>query len=118
MAEFPTFTHFTEDSSLFNIDFEDNALRSPTDSGHEITRPRNTRPQRRIFTSGFTGMDHNQFTTLYNFYMLHTTHTAFGYTVPATGEWVLVKFKEPMKISWKGIGLTKRWDTRYTLKEQ
>lgn len=117
MADFPVFTDMTEDSALFEIEREDNAVRAPTEGGYEFTRKRFTRPQRKIFNTGFTSLSHDNFLTLDAFYNTHETNLAFYYTVPTSGEIVTVRFAEPIKESHKGVGTVKLWDVRLKLKE-
>ena len=117
MANFPSVSPYTEDASLLEIEREDNALRAPTDGGYEFVRPRFTRRQRRLITSGFTALPHAYFLTVDAFYNTYETTQAFTYTLPTTGEVLTVRFAEPIKHSHKGFGHTYLWDVRFKLKE-
>ena len=82
------------------VSIEDAVLRSDTDSGHVITRPKFTK-SRRSFTINYEDAPLSDMTTLEDFYFddCGNGSAVFNWTRPDTGQVFVVGFKEPMKSS-------------------
>ena len=115
---FPVELASEQDSSKFQVEQEDNAVKGETEGGYVFTRRRNTRRPRRTFTTGFTDISQALQEKLETFYDLVGTHTPFVYTNPATGKTFRVRFTAGPKYQYTGMGKTRLWSVAsLTLKE-
>lgn len=112
MSDFPPVGMIDgEDSQQYGVSVEDVAVATPTDGGYDITRPRHTRTPRREYTTGFTDISDADKLLLEAFYEARKGGSqSFTYTDPTKGVEKLVRFKGPLKLSYRGIGGVHRWD--------
>ena len=109
MALFPTLS-IGQVPKYFGIEYEDNATKSKTEGGYVLSRPKFSRRPRRTVTTGFEEITQADFDAWESFYRAHGTYKIFTYVLPTTGEEVLVRFAEPPKPKYVGIGGIHRWN--------
>lgn len=116
MANFPTITA-RQDQKFYTEDAEDTGMKSETDGGYEITRPRHTRRPRRIFTTGFTDISNADKTAIQNFYNEVGTYNLFTWINPVTNTGITVRFSKPVKFKYANAhkltagAVSHRWDS-------
>lgn len=106
----------------YQIEYEDNLIRSTTEDGYEITRPRYTKQRKRIVLKW--DIVNSEYTTINNFY---TTSTLFGSlpfnltfsTSDSTPNSAItfsstVRFASPPKMTYAGIGV---WELECSFRE-
>jgi len=100
-----------EDSKYFEVSQEDPAIRTSTDGGYQLTRPRYTRRPRRVFKTGFTQISEADRALLETFWNTQLGGSkSFTWTIPTTLEEVTVRFEEEMDFKYKGVGGTHYFD--------
>lgn len=83
------------DDSKYQEKRADPAMRAKTDGGYVVTRPRFTRRPRRTWTIGFTNIGDADKKALGDFWdSVRGGSEAFNWTLPITGEAVVVRFAE------------------------
>jgi hypothetical protein len=100
-----------EDSAQFQEERRDPTIRKEFEGGFVVTRPRYTRPPARVITTGFTSisqLDYNLLMTYWN--AKRGGSVSFPYTHPTTGETLTVRFLEPLRAKYVGMGNTRLWD--------
>lgn len=118
MANFPTLNN-KEDSKKFGFDTEDVGIRSDMEGGYVLTRPRHTRPPRRIFKTGFTGINNTDFNSFMAFWNSYGTYKAFTYIVKTSNnELVNVRFQAKPNFQYVGVGATYLWDINDIILEE
>jgi hypothetical protein len=124
MADFPIVSLATkEDSAKYGFEQEDNAVKPQMEGGYVLSRPRFTRRPRRTWKTGFTDITNADKLLLEAFYNAKGTHMSFTYLVPVpdteggSKETVTVRFKEPLKFTYAGIGATAHWNVEVSLEE-
>jgi hypothetical protein len=97
MTTYPSFPTLSqkEDQQYFGRTSDDPAIKAPVEGGYEITRPRYTRPPRRIWKTGFSLLTEADIAALDSFWTtVQGGSLAFNYTLPTSGETVLVRFNK------------------------
>lgn len=117
MADFPL--PLTQiDSSTFKEGIVDKTVRSETDGGYELTRPRSTRAPRRTFEGTFTHVTEAGRAGIAAFVASkYVSALSFTFLHPVTSETLTVRFDGEPKYVYKGIGGTHRWDITFSLKQ-
>ena len=116
MADFPP-SGLKEDSSKGSDTVEDGMMRAKAEGGYQIIRPRTTRPERRLFSTGFTHINAIEKATLEAF-QNNYKGSAFTYQVPYSEEVVTVQLEDRFEFSYTGYGGSHTWDTNtVTLRE-
>lgn len=100
-----------QDSAYFSEQHMDNTVRAETEGGYTITRPRTTRPPKRIWTTGFTEIDQNDKKLLEDFYRaMRGGAMSFTWQHPVTGQVHVVRFgAEGLNFRYVGAGGNHRW---------
>jgi hypothetical protein len=115
---FPTGLAPLQDSRYYDVEQEDNSLRTKADDGYVITRAKHTRAPRKTFTTGFTNMKDADKLTLQGFFDSMKGGLVFDWTDPPTGSVFTVRFAEgPLKFKYVGIGNNKQWDVSFRLEQ-
>jgi hypothetical protein len=120
MADFPPVTMSAKEDSKYRSDSKaDPAMRTETDSGWVLSRPRYTRLPRKTFVTGFTGISQADYTAFGNFYdSKFGGSSVFTWTDPTSGVTYNVRFKGGYQAKYVGMGLTFLWDvTNITLEQ-
>lgn len=108
-----TSTGFTakEDSKYLSEDPKDPTMRAEAEGGFVMTRARFTRAPPRVVKTGFTNISEADRAKLKAFYDAQRGGAgSFGYTHPVSGESLTVRFAEPPRFRYAGVGATFRWD--------
>jgi hypothetical protein len=101
----------SEDSSKFSETPVDPAIRGEFEGGFISTRPRFTRPDLEVITTGFTDISDADWRRLRDFYRAaRGGSSSFYYIHPVTDELLTVRFLKPLKASYVGMGGNHRWD--------
>jgi len=108
-SDFPLATQNT-DNKKHSVTKLDNVIRANSESGHQISRARNTRRPRRLFTTGFTNIETTQRDLIEAFYDANVAQS-FVYRVPFSGEEVSVTFQGPIEWTYVGTYPFIRWDS-------
>ena len=117
MANLPVLSK-GESPSLWGVGHEDVGMKSETDGGYVFTRPRHTRKPRRTFSTGWMDMNQTDFDAMENFFDIVGAFTAFNYVnYMKSDEIVNVRFAEPPKYSYEGVGATKRYTIKIKIEE-
>ena len=102
---------------IMPLDFtrEDSVLRSETDGGYVMTRPRFTR-SRAIITVGYESLPDAEAYAIDDFYVIDCANGSaiFQWTHPTRNTVYNVRFKEPVKISHTSYGYC---DVQFTLEQ-
>lgn len=113
MSDFPPATVQKEHSEFYGEETVDPNIRAEMEGGYDISRARYNRDARRIFKTGWKLLYDNEKTTLDNFQKGRKyTALSFTYTIPTSGEVVIVKFERPLKFNYIGMGPTKLWECK------
>lgn len=110
---FPGMTGFTakEDSAQFEEERVNPAIRKEFEGGFVATRPRYTRAPSRRITTGFTNISQADYDVLCAYWDTKRGGAiSFSYIHPTTGQTLTVRFAEPLKAKYVGMGNTKLWD--------
>lgn len=100
-----------EDSSKYSESSEINAISEKTESGYSITRARFKQPRRRTFETAFTNLRESEKLELQDFEEeVGGIITPFYWRNPQSLELILVQFMEPLKFSYSGTGVSRRWN--------
>lgn len=100
-----------EDSAQFEEEYLNPAIRKEFEGGFVATRPRYTRPPARKITTGFTAISQADYARLVNYWNAKRGGSvSFPYIHPTTGETLTVRFVEPLKAKYQGMGQTRLWD--------
>lgn len=108
------------DDSKYQEERLDPAMRATTEGGYVVTRPRYTRRPRRVWKIGFTNISDADKAALETFWnSVRGGSEAFNWTLPVTGEQVVVRFAEGTKLGFSYAGplaledgtLAGRWNT-------
>ena len=108
--DFPAALAARQDSAHFKVEREDKTIRGSMEGGYEHTRPRHTRRNRRIFTTGFTDISQAEFEALEDFYDQVGGHTNFNWVNPTNGENFVVRFEKPIAGKYIGAGGNHRYE--------
>jgi len=113
MADFPPpLVQGKEDSQYFQEIGQNPAMAAETDGGYTITRPRFTRPPRRVFVTGFTELTDAEKQVLFDFWNAKKgSSEPFTYQHPVSGVVYTVRFKPgtELKAKYVGRGLMRLW---------
>lgn len=107
-----------EDSSKLAPTFKDNTVKTQIEGGYVFTRPRTTRKPRRVFKTGFTEITNDDKILLENFFEMKQCSAPFTWTDWTTGQEYVVRFLEPIKFDYVGVGETKLWNVPQITLEQ
>jgi hypothetical protein len=100
-----------EDSAQFQEERRDPAIRKEFEGGFTVTRPRYTRPPARIITTGFTSISQVDLNLLMTYWDDRRGGAlSFPYVHPTTGQTLTVRFTEPLRAKYTGMGNTRLWD--------
>jgi hypothetical protein len=100
-----------EDSSQFEEERVDPAIRKEFEGGFVATRPRYTRAPATKITTGFTNMTQTEYAILQSFWDAKRGGSiSFTYIHPTTSASLTVRFAAPLKGKYVGMGNTKLWD--------
>lgn len=119
MSDFPT-AGVKEDSRFFAELPEDPAVRSETEGGYIITRPRHTRTPRKTFDTGFTSISQASKAAIDAFYATKRGGSqSFTWTNPTTAVEHTVRFKGALKWKYDGFasGQVHLWSATVQLEE-
>lgn len=119
MSNFPTKGNGlsrAESPSLYNLEWEDNVRKAPTDAGYEFRRRKFTRTPPRIIQTGFISLPHADYLVLEAFWLQHQEDTEFSYYDYPSAVWRTVRFDE-FKPDYVGVGPTKLWTVKIKMKE-
>lgn len=89
---------------MFSEGHIDNALKSSTDGGYVLSRPRYTRSPLRKFTTGFSDLTEAEKESLLTFFNTYGTYQIFQYTHPITAVQYDVRFEAPPLPKYIGRG--------------
>lgn len=119
MADFPPVGMIDgEDSRYYDEEHVDNLISSEAEDGYEITRPRTTRRQGSIFSTGFTDISQADKELLQSFWeSVRGGANVFTWDNPITGVTKNVRFKGSLKFTYAGIGGNHRYNCEVQLKE-
>lgn len=112
MAEidFPPALAARQDSSMYSRAQTDNTIKSSMESGKIHTRPRTTRPPKKIFTTGFTDITQAEILAFESFFDIVGTHQVFNWTDPTSIVTYEVRFGDkPPPADYIGMGGTHRY---------
>lgn len=108
-----------EDSQYFEETSTDPTIRVETEGGYVITRKRFTRAPRKLITTGFTFISDAAKEMLASYYAMKGGGAeAIPYIHPISGVTLTMRFKEPMKFKYVGIGPRRAWDVKSISLEQ
>lgn len=113
MADFPPAgMENKEDSSHFQVSFEDLSDSRQTDGGYKYTRSKYTRKPRKKLKIGFTAIPEADKLLIEAFYNEHFGgNTVFTYQSYESGRpTYLVRFTGPVGFRYSGVGITPLWD--------
>lgn len=100
-----------EDSSLFEEETVDPAIRKEYEGGFVVTRPRYTRAPSTTITTGFTGISEANYRIIRGYWdTKRGGSVSFSYIHPTTNATLTVRFAAPLKAKYVGMGLTRLWN--------
>lgn len=105
-----------ESPSFYEIERIDKTLKAETDGGYEFRRNRFTRPERRVISTGFISLPHEDYVKLDAFYAAHTKVVAFTYFDYIHGVTRQVRFDE-FKPDYVGVGQNRMWTIKIKMSE-
>lgn len=109
MATFPLASR--QDSSKYKRSAEDPAIKSETDGGYVVSRPKFTRAPRKKYTTGFTNLSNTERAELEAFWdTVKGGSNMFDWEDPIDGTLKTVRFTKPLSFEYAGIGGNHRWD--------
>jgi hypothetical protein len=107
-----------QDAKKFGLEYEDPAIKADTEGGYVYSRARFTRAPRRTWSSGYTYIADVSRLQLEAFWTtVMGGSVIFQWRNPADGSDYLVRFAEPIKLSYVGAGTNKRWDVSFKVEE-
>lgn len=120
MSDFPPAgMTMKEDSSQYDLEQEDNTIRSTMEGGYVFTRPRTTRNPKQKFKTGFSSITEADRTLLRNFYIsVKAGASIFTWTDPTDGVEHDVRFAESIKYKYAGMGETRLYDVHGIILEE
>lgn len=119
IQSFPTkgpYLSKSESPSLYDVIYQDNVQKASTDGGYEHRRRKFTRTPRRVISTGFLDLSHDEFILLENFFLFHQMDKEFYYTDYMMGVTRTMRFDE-FNPSSKTIGTNRRWDVKIKMSE-
>lgn len=119
LYNFPTLSPAAvPDSSQFQVMFEDPVMRSEMEGGYVITRARHTRAPRKTWRIVYRMLRNFDRLTLESFWTTVRGGSAtFNWTNPQDGSTYIVRFKDPLQMTYVGRGSNQRWDCSFTLEQ-
>lgn len=119
MSDFPPLATIKEDAKHYSVTRKDNTIRTDVEGGYTISRPRTTRALRRIWTTGFTGIDNTERNLIETFYAEQSRGGAmtFSWTDPIEQEEHVVRFIGDLSWQYEGMGSRPLWTLKVTLEE-
>lgn len=118
MSEFPPVGAAKEDNGFYSLKRIDKTVRVETEGGYVVTRPRTTRPARRVWTTGWTETDNTTKNLIETFYVNKAGGAnSFTWRDPTTNTEYTVRFVGDLEMNYKGIGATHRWSIKVTLEQ-
>lgn len=100
-----------EDSSQYDLELEDNTIRSKSEAGYVFTRKRSTRRPRRHFKTGFTSINEADKALLVSFYdSVGGGSSIFTWTDPTDDTEYSVRFVSNLKFDYVGMGETRLYN--------
>ena len=101
-----------EDSKYLQEEPADPTIRHESEGGFVMTRARYTRAPTVTITTGWTDISDADKRLLMTFYgtVARGGAAAFSYVHPVSGDILTVRFKEPPRPKYAGVGATYRWD--------
>jgi hypothetical protein len=106
------------DSAQFSEKRADIASASSSEDDYEFTRPRHTRAPGRTWQVAYRELTAADYNTLNAFWdTVKSGAIMFNWVNPSNGVSYIVRFKGEMEWTYVGVGATKRWDCRFTLKQ-
>lgn len=107
-----------EDSAFYAYKRIDKTVRVETEGGYVATRPRNTRPPRRQWTTGWSLITQPDKIRLDDFYEdMHGGANSFTWTDPANLIEYTVRFVGDLEFDYKGVGDTRLWAVKIKLEQ-
>lgn len=117
MSDFPP-VGVKEDAAHYSLTRKDNTVRTTTEGGYTITRPRTTRALRRTWNTGFTALDNTQRIAVEDFYEQQRGGAmTFTWTDPIDSVEHVVRFVGDLSWKYEGIGPVPLWTVTVTLEE-
>jgi hypothetical protein len=119
MANFPRKPAISigESPSKYDVIPEANEVKADAEGGYEFKRKRFTRAARNMITTGFIGIKNADKMVLEAFYNTHGTTVAFTYIDDVSNVTRQVRFEDPPKWDYIGIGTTRLWSPSFKMKE-
>lgn len=120
MADFPPSGMTAKEDSRYRTQKQaDPVLRSETDGGYVITRPRYTRAPRKTFTTGFTSVSQADKVLMESFWDSHKGGAlSFTWADPVTTTVYTVRFMGQPEYKYVGMKTTYLWDITNVVLEQ
>jgi hypothetical protein len=114
---FPASITGLQDSKFYNIELEDQSIKTSIEGGYVVSRARHTRPPRRTYTTGFSSMTASQLGDLVAFWdSVRGGSTVFDWIEPITQAAASVRFVEKsLHLKYVGMGPTRLWDVTFKL---
>jgi hypothetical protein len=114
---FPTLST-GQNSALYGVELEDQSMKTPTDGGYVISRPKHTRKPRRSFKTGFTKLRVEDRELLEDFYeSVRGGSVIFDWTDPSTKKVHQVRFEGTLSFKYSGAGRLQFWNVEFALQE-
>jgi phage-related protein len=115
----PTDVGFTEkeDAQYYEVEVDDNTMRSSSDGGYEFSRPRFTRKPRKTFTTGFTELSQSDYALLMDFWDAYQGAVSFTWVDPTDNVAHTVRMTKPPVVTYRGIGPRRMWNVEVTMKQ-
>jgi hypothetical protein len=88
------------------------------EGGYVVSRARHTRRPRRKFKTGYTGLKNDDKKTLEDFYdLVRGSSVIFDWTDPIDNVVWQVRFAQPLRFSYTGVGVAKLFDVMVELEQ-
>lgn len=114
---FPTM-EMEQDSKFYNVELEDPAIKSEMDGGYVVSRARHTRKPRKTYTTGYSEILEPDRKRLEDFWTLvRGGSVIFDWTDPVEKAVCKVRFTQPLKFKYTGVGDLKKWEVSITLEQ-
>lgn len=118
-SNFPTLpSGQVPDSRKFNEELIDNTLRKEMDAGYTVSRPRTTRPIRKVWNVVYTMLPDADYQVIKSFNVTANGNAAiFMWVNPQDQQTYYVRFKGNVKGTYVGRGTAMYWDCTFTLEQ-
>lgn len=106
------------DSAQFGQDLEDPAMRTEMEGGYVATRPKHTRAPRKTWMVAYRNLTDDDKLSLETFWgTVRGGSVIFDWTNPSNLTVYQVRFKDPLKFRYTGIGSSQRWDCSFSVEQ-